>query len=197
MDEKKMVLLIFGLVLLVALIGLILFYRSANTGELSIQLPVNIKPSKTTRQAPAKVVYARTSREPAEEEAKKEIKAVKTESMENCCIWKNTGMVFHISPPTVEYFKYPSAKVGSDELFSKSDLGFITKPYFYNTEGLCVKGGTSENTMAGTPLCIHSYKSIKLPAQAGLICYDGRWWLTGGICGELPVPDQTSAVPEL
>jgi hypothetical protein len=198
MNEKKVMFLIFGLVVLVALIGVILFFNSEKTGEFSVNLPVNIRSSKASSPVKTLPVKVINYREPPKPAVETKIKAVQSEYMENCCLWKNNGMVFHISNPAVKYLNFNPSKTGTDELFNKNDLEFETTPYFYNTENLCVKGGTPEDTMAGTVLCIQSYKGVELIPKAGLLCYDNRWWLAGTVCGEkgLATPNSPPATPE-
>lgn len=197
MNEKRVMLFIFGLVILVALIGLVLFFKSAKTGDFSVRLPVNIKPSKTTRDIPAKALYATSRKVP---EPPTLIKEDKPKAYDPCCLWMDQGMSFHISKASAKYMGFSRSKVGSSELFDKTDLVFVNKPKFYDSPPICVKGGTIQNPTAGEKLCVESYKGIPLPLdrKAGLLCVNKEWWLAGGICGsmDLEVPFEGPPMPD-
>lgn len=186
MDEKRFALILFGIILLVALIGIIIFCTSTGTGALGVRASIT-QPSPIIREVPI-------SRAIPVDVVEKTVNAAKITYFETCCMWQDNGMLFHISPAAVKYMKFHPIKVGTDESFNKNDLEYITKPSFYN-ENKCVAGGTMENHQNSKTVCIESYKGIKMLPQAGLICVEGRWWLSGNIC-PLSVPDESAAVPQ-
>ncbi len=196
MNEKKVMMLIFGLVVLVAIIGLVLFYQSEKTGEFSVQLPVNIKAGKAIKRTPVKISQDRVviSRE-IKEDPQKLTKVPETKAMDNCCLWMDKGMSFHISEAASKYMGFSPSKIDGSEFFDKKDLVFVKKPIFYDSPLTCVKGGTLQNPTAGEKMCVESYKGIPLPLdrKAGFLCIEKQWWLAGGICGG---PGQALGVPE-
>ena len=186
MNEKKVMVLIFGLVVLVAIIGLVLFYQSEKTGKFNVQLPVNIKAGKAVKRTPVKVSPDRVvvSRK-IKEDPSKLTKVPETKDYDPCCLWMDKGMSFHISEAASKYMGFSPSKIDSSESFDKTDLVFVKKPSFYDGPVTCVKGGTLKNPDVGEKLCVESYKGIPLPLdkKAGLLCIEKQWWLGGGICG--------------
>ena len=181
MNEKKVMVLIFGLVVLVALMGLVLFYQSEKTGGFNIRMPM--KSGKAVKITPVKVSRDRiiTSREPKEDVTQQKIKITK-DFVKNACLWADTGMLFHISSGAAKHLDFNPDQVGKYDYFSKSDLEFAVKPDFYDANNIYVKGGTVETYNAGARACIKSYKGQKIIPQAGLSCIENRWWLIANIC---------------
>lgn len=187
MDEKRFALILFGIILLVVLIGIIIFCTSTGTGALGVRASIT-PPSPIIREVPI-------SRAIPVDVVEKTINAAKITYFETCCMWQDNGMLFHISPAAVKHMNFQSSTVDTTDLFNKNDLDFITKPDFYDYQNICVAGGTIENHQNSKTLCIESYKGIKILPQAGLICISGKWWLAGNIC-PLSVPGETPAVPQ-
>ncbi|MBW3012992.1 hypothetical protein KY340_02195 [Candidatus Woesearchaeota archaeon] len=123
------------------------------------------------------------------------IEPLKSACPDNGCIWEEKGMMFHISEPTPKYLNFHPSLVGSYDLFDIADLELIDIPEFYDKKPICVKGGTIEQHSESAGICTRTYKGESLPAQAGLLCVNGRWWLSGGMCplavssGPPPLPD--------
>jgi len=182
MNEKKVMVLIFGLVVLVAIIGLVLFFQSEKTGGFNIRMPMSS--GKAVKRTPLKIPRDRviTPREPKEEIL---TKVPETKDYDPCCLWMDKGMSFHISEAASKYMGFSPYKIGKSESFDKTDLVFVKKPSFYDGPVICVKGGTLKNPDVGEKLCVESYKGIPLPLdrKAGLLCVEKQWWLGGGICG--------------
>jgi len=196
MNEKKVMVLIFGLVVLVAIIGLVLFYQSEKTGKFNVQLPVNIKAGKAVKRTPVKVSPDRVvvSRK-IKEDPQKLTKVPETKDYDPCCLWMDKGMKFHISAAAVKYLDIDPAKIDKYEYFSKSDLEFNILPDFYYSNNIYVKGGTIETYGVGARLCVKTYKGKKLVPQAGIACIENKWWLVGGICS-VGVPSEAPPLPD-
>ena len=194
MDEKKKVLLVFAMLAIVAIVGLILLFRSEKTGEFNVQLPVNIRPAKTTKPALVRHVPVE-SRNPNEDDAAQMIMKTKSSYIGNSCLWADTGMMFHISKGAIRHMDFTRDQVGKYDYFSKSDLEFNTLPDFYFSDNIYVKGGTVETYDVGARLCIKTYKGQKILPQAGLACTQNQWWLVGSIC-PLGVPSEAPPMPD-
>jgi len=196
MDEKKKVLLIFAVLAIVAIVGLVLLFKSEKTGEFNVQLPVNIKPAKTTRQVPVRAMRQEmpVSREPLADVEQIIIKT-KSSFIGNSCLWADKGMLFHISPGVVKHMDFDPSKTNKYEYFNKNDLEFNVLPDFYNFNDIYVKGGTIETYNTGARLCIKTYKGQKIIPQAGLSCIENRWWLIANIC-PLGAPTQGPPMPD-
>ncbi|MBW2987779.1 hypothetical protein KY336_04470 [Candidatus Woesearchaeota archaeon] len=123
------------------------------------------------------------------------ITPLKSPCPDNGCLWDETGMMFHISEPTPKYMDFHPADVGSYDLFGIEDLELIFEPEFYDEKPSCVRGGTLENYTEASGICTRTYKGQALIAQAGLLCVNGRWWLSGGMC-PLAVPSEAPPMPD-
>lgn len=180
MDEKRVMFAVFGLVFLIAVIGLFLFFKSTSTGEISVRMPVNTKQVKTTKPVSVRRLPIE-SRDPEDNSAPIILKT-KSSYIGNSCLWADNGMLFHISSGAAKHLDFSSDQVGKFDYFSKSDLELTIKPDFYDLNNIYVKGGTIETYDSGARVCIKSYKGQKIFPQAGLSCIENRWWLIANIC---------------
>jgi len=192
MNEKRVMMFIFGIVVLVALIGLVLFFKSAKTGEFNVRLPVNIQPAKTTKPDPVRRLPVE-SRDP--EKDVQQIIKTKSSYIGNSCLWTDEGMRFHISSGAAKHLNFAPDQVGKYDYFSKSDLDLAVKPDFYDLNNIYVKGGTVETYNSGARVCIKKYKGQEIIPQAGLACIQNQWWLIGNIC-PLGVPSEAPPMPD-
>ena len=181
MKSRDMSWLILCIVVVVAVISIVLLYKTEITGEAGIKFNVK-KIGQAVRKVPVKISQDRSAGAP-----QKLTKVPETKAHDPCCLWTDKGMSFHISEAASKYMGFSPYKIGKSEIFDKTDLVFVKKPDFYDCPVKCVKGGTLQNPDVGEKLCVESYKGIPLPLdrQAGLLCVEKQWWLAGGICGSM------------